>query len=90
MEKDGYIRLVQFGRVDVPVKILRAFGWFKGWPKTYEEAKKLFKAIPKERRKVPFIMSGRVVVAYPQDATDEEIIKSLELLLITLRNKQSS
>ena len=89
MEKDGYLRLVQFGRIDIPASVQKAFGVYRGWPKTYAESKEMFKSIPKEARKFPFIMSGRVLVAFPNDATEEEVIKSLELLLITLRNKQN-
>lgn len=78
MDNDGFASLAQLYRISVPVKALKALGWFVGWSKNYNQAKELMASFPKEKRKAPIYIAGRVLIIAPNDMTKEEMKKSLE------------
>jgi len=85
---DGYFNMVQYGRLDIPVAIMRKFGVFKGWfVNNYKEGKKAFLSIPKEKRRFPYVSASRVVVMFPSDATEEEVLDALQFLVSDLKRR---
>jgi len=84
---DGYFRLVQLGRLNIPVDIERKWQIFRGYPQTYKEAKGMFQSIPDEKRTLLFILASRVVVMFPSDASKSEVLRSLEFLLGDLKER---
>jgi len=84
---DGTIQHIQYFRLQLNVDIMRRFDWFKGWPQTYEESKDLFKQIPKAKRWLQYVTASRVVVLFPQDSTEKEVLHALELLVSDLRKR---
>lgn len=88
MEKvDGHFTLVQLNRLAIPANIQRKFGIYQGWGGTYAEAKKKYESIPKERRRIPYVLASRVVVMFPSDASKSEVLRSLEFLLADLKER---
>jgi len=88
MEKvDGKFHMPQYMRLDIPVEIQRKFGIFKGWPSSYKDAKEKYQSIPKEKRYFPYVTASRVVVMFPSDATEEEVIQALEFLVADLKRR---
>ena len=87
MENEGVFNYCQFGRFNVPADVQKKLGLYRGWGKTAEECKRLFKSIPKEKRKIPYVSASRIVVLFPPDATPEEVIESLEFLVADLKRR---
>ena len=83
---DGHFNMVQYGRLDIPVAVMRKLDIFLGWGE-YKEIKKKFKAIPPEKRKFPYVMASKVIVMFHPDLTEKEVITSLEFLLSELKNR---
>jgi len=77
MEVDGYLNLVQLGRLDLPVSLEKKLGVYKGYSTNYRENKARYESIPKEKRKIPYICASRVIVIFPRDISKSEILRSL-------------
>ena len=84
---DGRFHMPQYMRLDIPVDIQRKFGIFKGWAVNYEDGKQKYLSIPEEQRYFPYVLASRVVAMFPNDATEKEVVESLEFLLNDLKRR---
>jgi len=84
---DGMFHMPQYMRLDIPVEVQRKFGVFKGWPTNYKDAKQKYQSIPDTQRYFPYVSASRVVVIFPNDATEQEVKEALEFLVKDLKRR---
>ena len=85
VKEHGHFNMSTFYRLDVPVDAQKRLGIYRGHAKTYTEAKEKYLSIPKEMRKVPYISASRIIVLFPNDANDDEVLQALEFLVESLK-----
>jgi hypothetical protein len=86
-EVEGVFNYCQFNRFTVPGDVQRKLGLYTGWPKTYKEGKAMVESLPKEKRFIPYISASRVIVLFPPDADEKEVMESLEFLVKDLKRR---
>ena len=84
---DGHCNYVQFGRLDIPVDLQRRWDLYRGYAFKYREARQKFLTIPKEKRRIQYVSASRVVVMFPSDATEDEVLDALQFLLNDLKRR---
>ena len=85
METDGIFLYCQFNRLTIPAEAQKRLGIYQGWGKTPAENKEKFYSIPKEAKRLPYIISAdnnsRLVLMFHPECDAVEVIKGLEALL---------